>query len=618
MGAVVVEVSAMSEGYRCAADRQIAKGLWVSGSLETQGLAGLAWEATGVEDPDVRAKIEEEVRAKGCDVAQAFKLQIDLAHIVGPPQRSKPPTKPLLRLSVKKPGLSKTNAVFRFVTDDSRDAVIDLVQPLLARTRKSQCGGDCDGHDPYATVSGANVQEKRRLLLKDESLSDLYKQVVGSGAVTDQEFWVTKRRLLEREMADRRPSQSRGRSSSMLADVELTNDGKNFVVNFKLNDETKRHIFEEKPKVHASYLANVPSKLTEKEFWTKYCRHLYHQKVGRKRKRERERDGGGGGKAGKRGVVPEGLARMGQAVEEAEEREQMMHLFAESEKELRRRGEEDEKRAKRVDPSIDLAANHHDGFSEGYGNRHSAAGTIRDTGALESSDLVRDLNRHSAVVVARETAAAEGSRPRASPRVLDDLVLGGEGEEEALRVADGAGGAHGGGVSGEAAGNGGPSEREMARDILAVLRAWEPRTMVTTPEEERIVLRDLENRNRLLRSRQSMLRAGDKAAEGEPELAAVVAKLRGLSRAVNELLRHFWSSFPLSSSHRKEKVERMNKALGAQYDRLEKARAAMDPSQRLLARPLIGQLLSACDAAFTKYDANLDKLGPAEAGGGEK
>ena len=53
----------------------------------------------------------------------------------------------------------------------------------------------------------------------------------------------------------------------------------------------------------------------------------------------------------------------------------------------------------------------------------------------------------------------------------------------------------------------------------------------------------------------------------------------------------------------------MNKALGAQYDRLEKARAAMDPSQRLLARPLIGQLLSACDAAFTKYDANLDKLG---------
>ena len=122
----------------------------------------------------------------------------------------------------------------------------------------------------------------------------------------------------------------------------------------------------------------------------------------------------------------------------------------------------------------------------------------------------------------------------------------------------------------------------------------------------------------LLRSRQSMLRAGDKAAEGEPELAAIVAKLRGLSRAVNELLRHFWSSFPLSSSHRKEKVRRMNKALGAQYDRLEKARAAMDPSQRLLARPLIGQLLSACDAAFTKYDANLDKLGPAEAGGGEK
>ena len=91
--------------------------------------------------------------------------------------------------------------------------------------------------------------------------------------MTDQEFWMTKRKLLEKEGDfSGRQAQRRGKRTSMLADVELTNDGKNFVVNFKMTEEVKNHIFAEKPKVHKSYLANVPSKLSEKEFWTKYCR----------------------------------------------------------------------------------------------------------------------------------------------------------------------------------------------------------------------------------------------------------------------------------------------------------------------------------------------------------
>ena len=100
------------------ADRQIAKGVWVPGKLELQGdthLGILCWEATGLEDPLVRAKLEEQIPAgaaesggagggEGEGSAGMFHLEINLEDVVGSPQVSKPPTKPLMRISVHKRG----------------------------------------------------------------------------------------------------------------------------------------------------------------------------------------------------------------------------------------------------------------------------------------------------------------------------------------------------------------------------------------------------------------------------------------------------------------------------------------------------------------------------------
>ena len=176
-------------GFRCAADRQVAKGLWIAGTLATQGLAGLRWEATGVEDPSVRAKVEESVRSSTAagDVAGAFFLEVALDDIVGPPQRSKPPTKPLMRLQVQgSAGKPKSSVVFRFLSDDSRDTIIDVVQPLLAKRRKTVSSGPSS--DPFASVSGADVKAKRKLLLKNAELGELYKQVVNSGTFQRRRF----------------------------------------------------------------------------------------------------------------------------------------------------------------------------------------------------------------------------------------------------------------------------------------------------------------------------------------------------------------------------------------------------------------------------------------------
>ncbi len=46
----------------------------------------------------------------------------------------------------------------------------------------------------------------------------------------------------------------------------------------------------------------------------------------------------------------------------------------------------------------------------------------------------------------------------------------------------------------------------------------------------------------------------------------VQAVWRGCALAVNELLRHFWPCFPLSSPARRAKAERLRKALSEQYD----------------------------------------------------
>jgi len=571
------------------ADRQIAKGVWVPGKLELQGdthLGILCWEATGLEDPLVRAKLEEQIPAgaaesggagggEGEGSAGMFHLEINLEDVVGSPQVSKPPTKPLMRISVhKRGGKAKSSFVFRFLTDDSRDTIIDVIQPLLAKLRKSgQRPGGKD--DPFASISGSHVQAKRNLLRKNTELGELYKQVVNSGAVTDQEFWNTKRKLLEQEMSVKQ-TQKRGVSTSMLADVELTNDGNNFVINFKLTDETKKLIFAEKPKVHKAFLENVPSKLSEKEFWTKYCKHLYYQKVNNKRKRGK-------------------MLKSANAIQRAEEMEAVQELFAENDEDLRsNEAMQKKKMSKLRNQAINLMTDYHDGFSVGYGLRHNAAGVIKDTSHLQTKSLVKDLNRHAAVVV-RGGSLSENSgkhdasrgQPGCSNRdqQLDDLVVkpSQEGYEtlkiQQLQQSNGAG------VN---------VRKETARQLLEQVKDASVRMPLTSAGEEKEVLGEL--------ARRSMSKgvnwSGGKGSLPEEE-EEVMKEMRRKSQAVNELLRHFWASFPLSSEKRVAKAKKIMKVLEDHYQNLQSAGVG---------RPLIIPLLQACDAAFTYGDQRISNL----------
>ena len=76
-------------------------------------------------------------------------------------------------------------------------------------------------------------------------------------------------------------------------------------------------------------------------------------------------------------------------------------------------------------------------------------------------------------------------------------------------------------------------------------------------------------------------------------------EMRRKSQAVNELLRHFWASFPLSSEKRVAKAKKIMKVLEDHYQNLQSAGVG---------RPLIIPLLQACDAAFTYGDQRISNL----------
>lgn len=63
--------------------------------------------------------------------------------------------------------------------------------------------------------------------------------------------------------------------------AEPTKDGRTREVLFTLDKEKIHQIFSIRPAVRAAYLVHVPSRMTDTEFWTKYCRAMIVKKARR-------------------------------------------------------------------------------------------------------------------------------------------------------------------------------------------------------------------------------------------------------------------------------------------------------------------------------------------------
>lgn len=171
-----------------------------------------------------------------------------------------------------------------------RDAVKQLLQQLLPRFRKK---------------ISRELEEKNRILQQDPDLFNLYKDLVGSKVISPDEFWtqlapircpqliktlnINPSHLIDKpnlasslhnssfSANSSTVNQSVGISAAFLADIKPQADGCNGI-KYNITTDIIEAIFRTYPAVKRKHFENVPHKISESEFWTRFFQsHYFHR-----------------------------------------------------------------------------------------------------------------------------------------------------------------------------------------------------------------------------------------------------------------------------------------------------------------------------------------------------
>ncbi|BBN17383.1 transcription initiation factor TFIIH subunit 1 [Marchantia polymorpha subsp. ruderalis] len=518
--------------------------------------------------------------------------------------------------------------VFEYDDFKDRDACRDHVAKILGK--QNSAGGGV----PAAATAGqaakpnvpmtpgaqsdqfdlAEMERRLKLLQTDSELQKLHSQLVMGQVLSEAEFWSARKHMLD-EDPTRGPKQKTGLKTAMLADVRPLTDGRTNKVTFNLTPEIIHQIFTEKPAVHRAFLLNVPTKMSDVDFWTKYCRaeYLYRTK------------------------------NQAAAAAEAADDEDLAVFTAEDDiiqSEARRK-------IRKVDPSLDMAADVGDDYTHLPGHGIYRDGTKEDveynTGAKVRS-IMNDINRHAAVVLegrpldglsgAEDTATvahalalaqqaqavsekAEDAEQKRLERlrsmtVNEDLMGPQEAPHVPLCIQDPRKyfDSQAAGVAGDA-GPAAPTSSDPAEALdffHEQMAAWKKNGLQDSsfmaPAVALKVMTDLTRE--ISGTKFTLGRTAEKnVLDSLPK--PVKDDLLQQSAVVHELLRHFWVCYPLTSKILLEKANRLKEAMSQIYTRLQNTKESASAELRHQISQLVQPMFQALDAAFTHYEEDTQR-----------
>ncbi|MED6119961.1 hypothetical protein PIB30_118308 [Stylosanthes scabra] len=461
-------------------------------------------------------------------------------------------------------------------------------------------------------LSAAEMAQRIKLLQEDSKLQKLHKELVASGKLTESEFWATKKQLLDRD-ENRKSKQQIGFKNSLIFDTKPTSDGRINQVKFQLTPEIKYQIFALKPAVHQAFLNFVPSKMNEVEFWNKYFKAEYLHST-------------------KNAVAA--------AAEAAEDEDLAVFLKDDEILEIEAR-----KKVRRVDPTLDMEADQGDDYTHlpDHGIFRDGSKEISEAqNSLYRRTLLQDLNRQGAVVLEGKTLDIEMDNPRAAAEVLarrkqdsdaaiederrnriskmnqiEDLQAQNDHRFAPLCIKDprdyfdsqqaNAVKALDDSQAGMEKTKCSLSSEEVygsLRASISKIKATGLRDPLFSPE---VALKVLNELTKNISSTKSHI--GKHSQDSVLDILPTTTKEKLLDQWVcsQELLRHFWSSYPITTQNLANKTRRLKDAISQVYSKLEEIKVSAKSDLRHQVSLIVHPMQQALDAALLHYDADIRK-----------